>query len=180
VVGDAGQIALAAAVGDLVAADRDQTVQPRVIEVIGDDARDDRADRVPRDPEQPGDRRLGHLLREERHEVLEVARVAGPGARPRHRLKPRPAACRTPKAAQLALNPAAAGAEVEMPPALDAAVVDRQSADLAAARAHAPTSPQPDRDDHALARERDTDHRSARQAKHPVECGADAHVALLR
>jgi hypothetical protein len=82
VVGDAGQIALAAAVGDLVAADRDQTVQPRVIEVIGDDARDDRADRVPRDPEQPGDRRLGHLLREERHEVLEVARVAGPGARP--------------------------------------------------------------------------------------------------
>jgi hypothetical protein len=51
-----------AAVADLVDADADQSLQTAVIEVIGDHARDDRPDRVPTDPQKPGDRRERHLL----------------------------------------------------------------------------------------------------------------------
>src|SRR5439155_5470859 len=127
---------------------------------------------------QPRDRRLGHLLRQERDQIFEVARVAGAGSRPWHRLQPRPTARDTPQATQLALDDAAAGTEVQVPPALDAAIVDREPSDLPALRADAPLPAQPDRHDHPLGRERDPCYGRPRQAKHPVECGADAHVAL--
>jgi hypothetical protein len=179
VIGDTGQVALPAAVGDLIDADRDQAVQAALVEVIGDDALDDPPDAVPRDPEQPRDRRLGHLLREEADEVLEVARVRGARPGPRHRLQPRPTAGAAPQAPQLALDEAPCGADVEVAPALDTTVVDREPPDLTAARADAPAAPEPDRHDHALGGERDADHRRSRQTEHPVECGSDAHVALL-
>ena len=41
VVNDAGQVALAAAIADLIAADHHQPLQPSLVEVIGDHARDD-------------------------------------------------------------------------------------------------------------------------------------------
>jgi hypothetical protein len=78
-----------------------------------------------------------------RDEVLEVARVAGIRARPRHRLQPRAAAGTTPQPARLALDDAAAPAEVQVPPTLDPAVVDRHPPDLPAARADAPAPAQP-------------------------------------
>jgi hypothetical protein len=87
VVGDGGQVAVMAAIGDLVDADGDQALQAAFVEVLGDDAGDDRADRVPADPQQPGDRRERHLLRQPRDDVFEVAgcapRRAGPTGRAR-------------------------------------------------------------------------------------------------
>src|SRR3954471_12030786 len=41
VIGDRGQVAVMAAIGDLVDADADELVEPAIIEMIGDDARDD-------------------------------------------------------------------------------------------------------------------------------------------
>ncbi len=58
VVDDAGQVALAAAIGDLVNADGDQAGQARLVEVISDDPGDDPPDGVPADPEQTRDRVL--------------------------------------------------------------------------------------------------------------------------
>jgi hypothetical protein len=49
------------------------------------------------------------LLRQPRDDVLEVARVPGARPRPRHRLEP-DAAVAAAQSAQLALDPAAAGA----------------------------------------------------------------------
>jgi hypothetical protein len=80
-----------APIGDLVHADTDQSLEPAIIEVIGDHAGDDRADRVPADPEQPRDRRERHLLRQPGHDVLEVARVRRARPGPRHGLEPDPA-----------------------------------------------------------------------------------------
>src|SRR5437868_6585884 len=82
-----GQVALAAAVGDLIDPDRDQSLQPAPVEVIGQDPLDDLTDRVPADPEQPRDRCLGHLLRQPRDRVLEVPGIARAPAGPRHRLE---------------------------------------------------------------------------------------------
>ena len=92
-----------AAVGDLIDADRDEALQALLVEVIGDDALHDLPDRVPGDPQQPGDRGLGHLLGKPRHDVLEVARVVGVGPGPRHRLQVH-AAVWAAQAAQLALD----------------------------------------------------------------------------
>ena len=178
-VDDGGEVALAAAVADLVDADRDQPLQPALVEVVGDDALDDPPDRVPADPQQPGDRRLGHLLRQPRDDVFEVARVVRAGPRPRDRLELH-AAVRAAQPAQLALDHAPARAEIQMAPALDAPVVDLQMpAGLPAARAHPPPAPQPDGHDHPLGAEADVDDRRAGQAQQPVECRGDAHVVLL-
>ena len=48
---------------------------PALVELLGDDPRDDRADRGPADVQQPRDRGLGHLLGQPRDDVLEVAGV---------------------------------------------------------------------------------------------------------
>src|SRR4051794_36402381 len=74
-IGDGGEAALTAAIGDLIDAEEDQALEPVLIEFIGDDAGDDRDDRVPADSKQAGDRRERHLLRQPRDHVLEVARV---------------------------------------------------------------------------------------------------------
>jgi hypothetical protein len=58
VVGHAGQVAVMAAVGDLVDADTDEAVEAALVEHVGDHASHDPPDRVPGDPEQAGDRRL--------------------------------------------------------------------------------------------------------------------------
>ena len=124
-----------AAIGDLVDADADQAGETVLVEVIGDHARDDRPDRVPADPQQPSDRRERHLLGQPRDHVFEVARVVRARARPRDRLQPH-AAVAAAQPAQLALDDAAARAEVQVPPALDAPIVDLQvAAGLPAARA---------------------------------------------
>ena len=85
-VGDVGQVALPAPVRQLVAPNRNEPGQAPLIEAIGDDALHDPPDRVPRDPQQRLHLALGHLLRAESHQVLEVARVASVRARPRDRL----------------------------------------------------------------------------------------------
>src|SRR5438876_6658363 len=64
VVGDQGQVALAAPVADLVDADQVQLAQPAVVEFVGDDAADDRGDRSPADAEQPADHAEGRPLSE--------------------------------------------------------------------------------------------------------------------
>src|SRR3954451_23654559 len=115
---------------------------------------------------QPGDR------------VLEIARVvrARPGPRDGLQMHAAVTAAQQP---QLALDPAPRGAQIEMPPALDATVVDLQRAGLTAHRADAPAAPQPDRHDHAQRSEADVDHRCPGQGEQPVQCRGDAHVALL-
>ena len=65
-----------------------------------------------------------------------------------------------------------------MPPASHTPVLDLQTLGPAA-RADPPAPPQPDRHDHSLAAERHVLHRRSRKHEHPVECGADPHVALL-
>ena len=179
VVGDAGQVALPAAVADLVNADRDQPLEPAFVEVVGGDALDDPPDGVPADPEQPRDRGLGHLLRQPRNDVLQVARVMGARPGPRHRLHAHSAGL-TAQQPQLALDHAAVGAEVEVAPALDATVVNLElPAGLPAARTDAPTPAQPDGHDHPLGTEADVDDGRPRETEQPLECGGDAHVALL-
>ena len=168
-----------APIGDLVDADADQSGEAILIEVIGDDARDDRPDRVPADPQQSRDRRERHLLRQPRHHVLEVARVRRARPRPRHRLQAHTAIAAA-QPPQLALDHAAVPREVEVPPALDAPVMDLElSGRLAALCADAPASPQTDGHDHPRGGEANVDHGCPRQAEQPLECGGDAHVALL-
>src|SRR5215207_5912971 len=177
-VDHAGQVTVMAPVADLVDADADQPLEPRLIEVVGEDALDDPPDGVPADPEQPGDRRLGHLLGQPRDDVIEAAGVARARPRPRDRLELRPAGA-TPQPPQLALDDAAVGDQIEVAPALDAPPVDRQPTGLPAARADPSPAPQPHRHDHPVGDEADVDHRRARQTQKPVECRADTHVALL-
>src|SRR4051812_49390217 len=167
-----------APVADLVDADEHEAFEPVGVEVIGDDALDDRADGSPADPQQPGDRREGHLLGQPRDGVLEVAGVTRARPRPWDGFEPDPAVA-APELAQLALDPAARRAEIEVPPALDAAPVDLQRPDLAARRAAPSAAPQPDRHDDALRAEADVDHGCPGQAEQPLECRGDAHVALL-
>ena len=179
-VDDAGEVALAAAIGDLVDADRHEAGEAVLVEVLGDDAGDDLADGVPPDPQQPGDRRLGHLLRQPRHDVFEVAGVMGTRPGPRHRFGAHDAAVRAPEQPQLAFDHAARRAEIQVAPALDAVVMHGQArAGLPAARAHPAPAAQPHGHDHPLAGEADIDDRCSGQAEQPVECRGDAHVALL-
>src|SRR5215207_5155171 len=167
-----------AAVADLVDADADQALEPALVEVIGDHTGDDPPDRVPADPQQAADRGAGHLLGQPRDDVLEVACVRRARPRPRHRLHPHPAVAAA-QQSQFALDDAAAGAQVQMPPALHAAVVDLElAAGLPAARADATAAPQPDAHRHPLRTERDVRHAGARKAQQALECGGDAHVAL--
>src|SRR5215204_4594420 len=129
---------------------------------------------------QARDRRLGHLLGQPGDDVLKVARVTRARPRPRHRLEPNTAITAA-EPAQLALDDAAVRAEIQVPPALDAAVVDLQPpAGLAAPGADPSPAAKPDNHDHPLGAEADVDHGCPGQAEQPLECGADAHVALLR
>ncbi len=177
VIADRGQIALAAAIGDLVDADLDEPLEPPGVEVIAHDALDDPPDRVPAHAQEPGDRRLGHLLGEEGRQVLEVAGVAGAGPCPRDGLDS-DAAVGTAHPAQAVLDKAARGAEVEVAPARLGAVVDCAD-DLTAPRARRSPPPQGDLDDHPLGSERDVDDPGAGQAQQAVECGGGAHAVLL-
>ena len=124
---------LAAAVADLVAADRHQPGQAVGVEAIGDDGFDDLTDGVPSDPQQRRDRRLGHLLGAEGDHVLEVAGVARATTRERDRLDAH-AAIRASHATQPILQLAALPGEIDVAPAPPRPVVDLRT-DLAAARA---------------------------------------------
>jgi len=123
VVCDAGQESVPGAVTDLVDPDHHQAVQTTAVKLVGHDASEDLPDRPPRDPHQPGERRLGHLLRKERDAVFEVARVGGSRPRPRHHLRSITAAGAA-KPSQLALDHASRRAEIQVPPAPDAPVLD--------------------------------------------------------
>jgi hypothetical protein len=146
------------------------------IEPFGGHALDDRADGVPRDPHQPGDRVLGHLLGQIGDDVLEVAREPRP-ARPRHRLHTHPAV-RALHAPQRADQVAALGAQIEMAPTAQDRVVAR-TADLPAARADPPPPAQAQRDDDALLSEAHAGDRRPARVERPVECRRGAHVVLL-
>jgi len=165
-VGDQRQVALSAAVGDLVDADLDEALEPSLVEVVAHDALDDPPDRVPAHAQQSRDRGLGHLLGEEGGEVLEVARVAGARSRPGHRLDP-DAAVGAGDAPESILDVKALAGEVEVAPAPHGAVVDRAD-HLATARAGHASAPQRDLDDHAVGGERDVDDPGALQAQQAV------------
>ena len=175
-VGDVGEVALPAPVRQLVAADRNQPGQPALIEVIGDDALDDPPDGVPGDPQQRLDLALGHLLGAERHQVLEVARVASVRARPRDGLDAH-AAIAALHAPQLVLDEAAPAGDIEMPPAPERAVVGRPI-NLAAARADQPPARERDPHDDPLNAEDDIDDTGARERQQAVKCGGGPHAVL--
>ena len=148
------------------------------VELVGDDPREDRADRAPRDPQQPLDLRLAHLLRQPRGEIFEVARVARARPGPRHRLVHVPAA-RAVQASEPALDHAPQAAEIQRPPALLTMLLDLQPA-RATARADRLLRAQHDGHDHRLLPERHIPDPCTRKPEHPVQCGGDPHVALLR
>ena len=58
--------------------------------------------------------------------------------------------------------------------------ISQPRAGLPAHRADPPAAAQPDGHDHPLGAERHVDDGRSGQAEHPVECGSDAHVVLLR
>src|SRR5688572_27969389 len=168
-----------AAIGDLVDADADQALQAALVEPLGGHAFDDPPDAVPTNPEQAADRRARHLLSQPGDDVLEVARVRGARPGPGHRLHPHPASAAA-QQPQLALDHAATGAQIQMPPALEAPVVNLEpAAGLPAGRADAAAAPQPHDHDHGVGAEADIDDGCPGQAEQPLECGGDAHVALL-
>lgn len=113
------------------------------------------------DPRQPGDRRERHLLGQPRDDVFEVTGVMSTRPGPRHGLGAH-TAVRASEQPQLALDEAATRTEIEMPPALDATIVDLQSAGLPAAAADPSPAPEPDRDHDAVAGEADIDDRRPR------------------
>jgi hypothetical protein len=119
------------AIVDLVHADQPKAVQAAGGQLLGHDPRDDVGDGLPADPHQLRDLRLAHLLRQPRREVVEVARVARPSARPFDVLG-QIAAARAVEPAQPALDHAPHAAEIQMPPALDAMILDLQAAGSAA------------------------------------------------
>ena len=178
VVGDAGQKLVICAVADLVHADQLKAVQAAVGQLLGHDASHDIADRLPADPHQPRHLRLAHLLRQPRGQIVEVARVARSAARPLDHLGQITAA-RAVQPAQPALDLGPQAARVEMPPALDAMVLDLQAA-RAAARTDRLLATQRDRHDHRPLAELHIPDPCARKPEHPVECRRDPHVALLR
>jgi hypothetical protein len=166
-------------IADLVHADHHQPVKAPAVELVGHDAGEDLADRAPADPHQLGDRRLGHLLRKERHNILEVARVRRARPRPWHRLVDI-AAARAVQPSQQALDVAAASGEIELPPALVAVLLDRKAAS-STTRADRPlVRPQSDGHDHPLSAKRTVPDRCPREPEHPLECRSDPHVVLLR
>jgi hypothetical protein len=88
-------------------------------------------------------------------------------------------ACRAAQASQVTLDDAAAGAEIQVAPALDATPMDLQlAAGLAAAGADPPPASQPDGHDDRFGRDADVDDRCATQTQQPVQCRGDAHVVL--
>ena len=85
VVDDHEQVAVVAPVGDLVDADARDALEQFFVTEIGDDSRDDLADRAPRAAQQSSGRRRGHLDRAPGRELLEGERVARTVARPGNR-----------------------------------------------------------------------------------------------
>lgn len=88
VIGDAGQVAVPPAPGQLVDTDQHQPLEPLLIEPVGDDPLDDPPAGLPVDPIGAAIGRPGHLLGEERDAVLEVARVARARSGPTDPLDP--------------------------------------------------------------------------------------------
>lgn len=116
---------MALAVGDLVDADPREAVQAIALPsggVLGHHPLDHPANRVPVDPHQGGDRRLGRVLDQVHRGVLEGAAEARSRPRPRHRLDPdtAPGALHPP---DLAADHAPDPSKVEMAPTHRAGVV---------------------------------------------------------
>jgi hypothetical protein len=177
VVGDTGQELVIGAIVHLVHTDQLKPVQPAGGELLGDDPLEDVPDRLPADPHQPRDLRLVHLLRQPGAQIVEVAGVPRAASRPLDVLR-QLAAARTVEPAQPALDHAPKTARIEMPPALDAMILDRQPA-RPAARADRLLAAQRDPHDHRLRTELHVPDPGAREPEHPIECGGDPHVALL-
>jgi len=89
------------------------------------------------------------------------------------------AAARAVQPAQPALDHASHAASIQVPPALDAMVLDLQAASPAA-RTDRLFATQRDGHDHRLLAELHIAYPGTRKPEHPVECGGDPHVALLR
>lgn len=139
------QVALAAAVGDVVDADSAQALQAPLVEVVGHHTLDDRPTESQPMRSNPA---IGVLTicwasqatTSSKSRVYdEPGRAHGTGSSRTTRRS------RTAQPAQLALDHAPAGTDVEVAPALDAAVMNLQlCAGMAAARADSPSAAQAD------------------------------------
>jgi hypothetical protein len=105
-----GQVAVMAAVRDLVDADADQALEAALVEPVGGHPRDDPPDRVPADPEQPRDRGLWPSAGPSQATTFSKSRVcAAPGRAHATRLYSHAAGVAA-QQSQLALDHAAARA----------------------------------------------------------------------
>ncbi len=166
------------AVADFVAADQLEAVQAAGGQLLGHDPREDLPDRLPPDPHQPRDLRVAHLLRQPRRQILEIAGVSSARPRPRHRLV-QIAAAGAIQPSEPALDHAPQATKVKIPPRLRALLLELQAA-RAAARADRLVGSQHNGHDHRPLAELHVPDPCTRKPEHPVECGADSHVALLR
>jgi len=129
-------------------------LQPAVINVVGEDPLDDLPDGVSPNAQQPGDRGLGHVLRQPRDHVLEVAGVMGARPCPGDRLEMHAAGWAA-KATQLGLDHAPARPQTEVSPPLGSPVVHLEPAGLPATPTDTAPAAQTDGHDHPLAAEAD-------------------------
>ena len=107
---------MASAVGDLVDAEAVEAVEPGVVEMVGHDPGQAGVDRLPGDPQEPGQAGLVHPLRQPGHDVVEVAGEPGPGSGPGHILDPHLLTARAPDPGQLGTQPDLGDTEVEVSP----------------------------------------------------------------
>ena len=174
VVGDHGQVAVPALVGDLVDTDVAQPIEPAVIEPFGDDASHDPLDRLPRTAQQPADARLVGALSQPGDEVLEQDRVPGPGPCPGHLLGPDPTASPAVDPGDVGFVEHLRRGEVQVPPPSPRPVIPRPGR-RAARAAMRPTGGLQLHHQH-VALDGEIDHPGTRDAQDQVQCSHDAHV----
>src|SRR5204863_3359257 len=123
VVGDHGEVLVAAAIGDLVHPDPIQALEPVGVDMVSHDAAHDVVDRFPAAAQQRGGGRLVGPLHQPGDHVFEVAGVAGAGPSPGDLFGADPPAPAAIEPADVAFDPHPAHACVQVPPPAPSGVV---------------------------------------------------------